>query len=99
MRHLASNPEEPEHEPSLHRSSFFSEFTLHEFPGTVTRDIASIAGCIYSRSYSARSLFGDDVDAFEAELAEALLSLNSTGMFSEQIETEVLIAPKIAPRA
>lgn len=38
-RHPKSNPQEPEHEPALLRSEFFSEFTAHEFPSTITRDI------------------------------------------------------------
>ena len=43
-RHPKSNPQEPEHEPALLRSEYFSNFTAHEFPSTVTRDINSIIG-------------------------------------------------------
>ncbi|HEY1562302.1 MAG TPA: class I SAM-dependent methyltransferase [Caulobacteraceae bacterium] len=95
-RHPNSNPQEPEHEPALRRSSHFSHFTTREFPGAITRDIPSILGFIYSISSSARPLFGDRAGAFEAELSEALLRLNPTGAFEERIETEVLIAPKKA---
>jgi ubiquinone/menaquinone biosynthesis C-methylase UbiE len=95
-RHPKSNPQEPEHEPALRRSEYFSQFTVHEFPGTITRDINSIIGCIYSTSSSTRRLFRDNAEAFEAELSEALLSLNPAGIFNEQIETEVVIAPKKA---
>ncbi|MFZ0631724.1 MAG: class I SAM-dependent methyltransferase [Acidobacteriaceae bacterium] len=91
-RHPKSNPQEPGHEPALVRSEHFSNFTAQEFPNTVTRDINSILGCVYSRSGSARPLFGDHAEAFEAELAKALLSLNPTGVFNEQVETEVVIA-------
>jgi ubiquinone/menaquinone biosynthesis C-methylase UbiE len=93
-RHPKSNPQEPEHEPALVRSEYFSNFTAHEFPGAITRDINSIIGCIYSKSSSAKPLFGDDAEAFEAELTKALLSLNPAGVFNEQLETEVVIAPK-----
>jgi ubiquinone/menaquinone biosynthesis C-methylase UbiE len=93
-RHPKSNPQEPEHEPALVRSKYFSNFTAHEFPSTITRDTNSIIGCVYSKSSSTRPLFGDTADAFEAELTKALLSLNPAGVFNEQIETEVLIAPK-----
>jgi hypothetical protein len=34
--------------------------------------------------------------AFEAELTKALLRLNPAGVFHEQVETEVVIAPRIA---
>ena len=64
-RHPKSNPHEPEHEPALHRSEHFSQFTAVEFPGTITRDVNSIIGCIYSASSSARPLFGDHAQAFE----------------------------------
>ena len=93
-RHPKSNPQEPEHEPALVRSKYFSNFTAREFPSTITRDTNSIIGCVYSKSSSTRPLFGDTADSFEAELTKALLSLNPAGVFNEQIETEVLIAPK-----
>lgn len=93
-RHPKSNPQEPEHEPALVRSECFSKFTANEFPGTITRDIDSIIGCVYSMSSSPRPSFGDNAEAFEAELTKALLNLNSSGVFNEQIETEVVIAPK-----
>ena len=95
-RHPKSNPQEPEQEPALVRSEYFSNFTAHEFPSTITRDINSIVGCVYSMSGSARPLFGDSAKAFEAELTKALLSLNPAGVFNEQIETEVVVAPKRA---
>jgi ubiquinone/menaquinone biosynthesis C-methylase UbiE len=95
-RHPKSNPQEPEHEPALVRSECFSNFTAHEFPSTIARDINSIIGYVYSRSSSARPLFGDNAKAFEAELTKALLSLNPAGVFNERVETEVVIAPKIA---
>ena len=93
-RHPNSNPQEPEHEPALVRSEYFSKFTAHDFPSTITRDINSIIGCVYSKSNSAKPWFGGDATAFEAELTTALLSLNPTGIFHEQLETEVVIAPK-----
>jgi len=95
-RHPKSNPQEPEHEPALARSEYFANFAAREFPSTITRDIDSIIGYVYSISTSAKPLFGDNAKAFEAELAEALLRLNPAGIFKEQVETEVVIAPKRA---
>lgn len=95
-RHPESNPLEPEHEPALRRSEHFSGFAAHEFSSNVTRDINSIIGCVYSISSSARPLFGENAKAFEAELSNALLDLNRAGVFNEQVETEVVIAPKKA---
>jgi ubiquinone/menaquinone biosynthesis C-methylase UbiE len=95
-RHPKSNPQEPENEPALVRSEYFSNFSAHEFPSTITRDIKSIVGCVYSKSSSARPLFGDNAKAFEAEVTKALLSLNPVGVFNEHVETEVVVAPKRA---
>jgi ubiquinone/menaquinone biosynthesis C-methylase UbiE len=95
-RHPRSNPQEPSNEPALVRSRYFSNLTSHEFPSRITRDINSIIGCVYSISSSARPLFGDDANAFEVEVTKALLNLNPTGIFKEQVETEVVIAPKRA---
>jgi SAM-dependent methyltransferase len=95
-RHPNSNPQEPQNEPALRRSEYFSEFTGRAFPSTITRDVNSIVGCIYSISSSARPLFGNTAEAFEAELSEALLSLEPSGLFTARLETEVVIAPKRA---
>lgn len=94
-RHPAANPE-PAHEPSLRRSACFAAFTAREFPSQITRDVASIIGCLYSTSGASRPLFGERVAAFEAELTQALLRLEPSGVFREQLETEVLLAPKRA---
>ena len=96
VRHPKSNPNEPDHEPALRRSEHFSRFSAHEFSSTVTRDINSIIGCVYSLSSSARPLFGDKAKAFETELSKALLNLNPDGVFNERVETEVVIASKNA---
>lgn len=95
-RHPKSNPQEPEHEPALARSEYFSHFTAHEFPGTIKRGISSIIGCVYSMSSSVRPLLGDHAKTFEAQLTKALLGVNPGGVFNEQVETEVVIAPKKA---
>jgi ubiquinone/menaquinone biosynthesis C-methylase UbiE len=93
-RHPKSNPQEPGHEPALVRSERFCKFTAQDFVGTITRDISSIIGCVYSISSSAKPLFGENAEIFEMELTQALLSQNPTGVFIEQLETEVVIAPK-----
>ena len=95
-RHPNSNPQEPQHEPALLRSEHFFRFTAHEFPSTLTRDIKSIIGYVYSLSSSAKPLFGANAEAFETKLTEMLLKQNPTGVFEEQLETEVVIAAKCA---
>ena len=91
-RHSKANPQEPAHEPALRRSEHFSAFTAEEFASTITRDVPSIIGCLYSSTGAARHLFGRRAGAFERELSAAILSAQPDGVFNEQVETEVLIA-------
>ncbi|WP_372787039.1 class I SAM-dependent methyltransferase [Phenylobacterium sp.] len=92
-RHPLKHPE-TDHEPSLRRSAHFSDFTVREFSHQITRDVASIVGCIYSGVGATREMFGDRAPAFEAELTQALLRFNPSGVFNEQLETAVFLAPK-----
>ena len=84
---------EPRHEPALERSRF-EIVSYVEFPSTLTRDIASIVGCLYSNSSSSRPMLEGREAAFEADIREAMLGLNPTGVFHETLETGVLIAMK-----
>lgn len=84
---------EPRHEPALKRSRF--EIASYvEFPARLTRDIPSIIGCLYSLSSSTRRLLAGREAAFEADIREAMLRLNPSGVFHETLETGVLIAMK-----
>jgi SAM-dependent methyltransferase len=89
-RHPLKHPEKA-HEPSLRRSHRFSDFTVREFASQLTRDLASIRGAVYSGISSARPLFGDRLAEFETALTAALLELNPTGVFHEQLETAVYV--------
>lgn len=91
-RHPLKHPETA-HEPSLKRSDHFANFTVREFPWEIVRDTASIVGCSYSGVSVSKSMLGDRTSAFEAELVQALLQLNPSGVFREQLETSVLLAP------
>jgi ubiquinone/menaquinone biosynthesis C-methylase UbiE len=83
---------EPEHEPALLRSRTFSQFSTREFSLQIERGIASIIGYVYSTSTSPRSAFGERAAQFERELTEALLANQTSGVFKEEVATEVLIA-------
>ena len=58
------------------------------------RDVLSIIGNIYSMSTSPKSAFGDRAALFERDLTESLLRSNPSGVFKEQLETQVVIARK-----
>ncbi len=84
---------EPRHEPALERSRF-AITSYVEFPSTLTRDIASVIGCLYSNSGSTRRRLAGREAAFEADIRAAMLRLNPAGVFHETLETGVLIAMK-----
>jgi SAM-dependent methyltransferase len=96
-RHPLANPE-PEHEPALRRSAFFHQFWSREFPSRIVRDIPAIIGHCYSTSGAAKHLFGANAARFEDDLRTELLRVRPSGVFEEQIETEVMIVPKLAGR-
>ncbi|HEY2048405.1 MAG TPA: class I SAM-dependent methyltransferase [Caulobacteraceae bacterium] len=82
---------EPHHEPALRRSSF--EITDDvEFASTITRDIPSIIGAVYSVSSSTQRLFGDRLGDFERDLEAALRRACPGGVFQKTIETGVIVA-------
>jgi SAM-dependent methyltransferase len=97
VRHPRANPDEPENSPALLRSAHFSQLDSRVFEMEIERDMHSILGCLYSMSWCAKPLFGDDAPAFERELTAALLRENPSGIFRELVDTEVVIA-RWAPR-
>ena len=96
-RHHQMNPE-PENEPALLRSRTFSRFTTKEFAMELERDVSAIIGNVYSISTSPKSAFGDRAARFERDLTEALLRSNPSGVFREQLETQVVIVRKSGAR-
>lgn len=92
-RHPSKSPELA-HEPALLRSEAFSIFTTTEYAIAFERDIASIIGYAYSMSSSPRSDFGARGADFERELSSALLKISPSGIFREQVETELIVAKR-----
>jgi ubiquinone/menaquinone biosynthesis C-methylase UbiE len=90
-RHPKMSGELP-HEVALQRSACFVNFTSREFAIEFERDIPSIIAFIYSTSTSPKSAFGTQASDFERELSAELLTLNPTGVFKEETETEVIFA-------
>lgn len=59
-----------------------------------TRTLEAIIGFLYSTSFASRRLLGARVDTFEAELRNELLKIEPSGVFTEQVQLEALIAKK-----
>lgn len=90
-RHPGKHPE-ARHQPCLDRSAHFADYQIKEFPTRVTRDAASVLGCVYSGIGVSKKLLGKDTDAFEADLKAAILGIYPSGVFTELIETAVFTA-------
>jgi ubiquinone/menaquinone biosynthesis C-methylase UbiE len=81
------------HESIVAASPF--EVEVHWLPiYEYTWTIESIIGNLYSTSFGTRRFLGDQAALFEKELEEALLSLDSSGIFKAPIHTSIILAVK-----
>ncbi|WP_329625940.1 class I SAM-dependent methyltransferase (plasmid) [Streptomyces sp. NBC_01255] len=76
------------------RRSPFSRVELTSLDQHVTRDLDQLVGLQLSNSYSTPALLGDRLDAFTRDLRRALLDHDPSGLYHEEIRTEVLIATR-----
>ena len=56
--------------------------------------IEEVIGYLYSTSFASRRLFGDKLLVFEKELRSELLRIEPSGVFSEKVTLETLVAHK-----
>lgn len=84
--------ENPERfEVTMERAKFH-RIIREELHRTQVWDLPSILGHLYSTSFSKRSLFGDNLPAFEADLSATLLALHPDGTFEQQVPVEYVFA-------
>src|SRR5690606_19125848 len=55
---------------------------------TVEFDLDSVVGLLYSTSFANRRLLGEKVEAFEADLRDALLAFEPSGRYQRSYEAE-----------
>lgn len=89
-----SHPPE-RHEVVLRRSAF-TMLAPWSYERRQNWSVAQILGYLYSTSYAARRLFGDQIEHFESELTRRLLELNPDGTFAFRITTSALLGMKRA---
>ncbi len=87
-----SHPKE-RHQDVLARSPF-SNVETARWDRTVTRTLDEVIGLQFSYSYSSPAQLGDDKDAFEHDLRQALTDFSPTGAFDEVVRTEAIIATR-----
>jgi ubiquinone/menaquinone biosynthesis C-methylase UbiE len=98
-RYLGQLPPHPQRNPELHhepalRRSAFDMIEDVEFGSTITRDIPSVIGAVYSVSGSTPRRFGDRLSDFERDLEAALRLARPDGVFHGTLETGVTVALK-----
>ncbi|CCK32074.1 putative methyltransferase [Streptomyces davaonensis JCM 4913] len=87
-----SHPKE-RHQDVLTRSPF-SNVDTARWDRTVTRTLDEVIGLQFSYSYSSPAQLGDDKDAFERDLRQALTEFAPDGVFDEVVRTEAIVATR-----
>ncbi|MFG3227632.1 class I SAM-dependent methyltransferase [Kitasatospora sp. NPDC048194] len=87
-----SHPKE-RHQDVVARSPF-SKIEIARWDRTLTRTLDEVVGLQFSYSYSSPAQLGDQKDAFERDLREALTAFSPQGRFDELIRTEAIIATR-----
>jgi hypothetical protein len=78
----------PGNEDVIYRRAGFSGPERLEIQGWfVERTAEEVAASVYSLSSSAPHLFGDRLDAFNAELTQLLAARSTDGWYSEQMRS------------
>lgn len=84
----------PQHRPfeAYIAESSFGQVEHGEFRFHHEWDIPSIIGHLYSTSYCKRSMLGEQVDAFEKDVADTLLRLSPAGRFPQEVPGDYILA-------
>jgi hypothetical protein len=56
--------------------------------------VDSYIGYLYTTAFSLKIFYGDRTDAFEADIKEALLAVEPSGYFTEELKATILVAWK-----
>ena len=74
--------------------SVFRFIKIHNVPITRNWNIEHIIGCLFSTSFAAPHLFGDQLDRFKEEIKNILLSINQKGVFQENAVWSIVLGSK-----
>lgn len=74
--------------------SVFRFIKTHDVPIVRSWDVESIIGYVFSTSFAAPHLFGDQLDRFKEETKNILLSINQKGVFQENAVWSIVLGSK-----
>jgi len=74
--------------------SVFRFIKTHDVPIVRNWDVESIIGYLFSTSFAAPHLFGNQLDRFKEEIKSTLLSINPKGVFQENAVWSIVLGSK-----
>jgi trans-aconitate methyltransferase len=86
-------PVDPPHEVVIGNSAFARQEN-YEVPFEKSWTIDSYLGYLYTTAFSLKIFYGDNAPAFEKDLREALLAVEPSGHFTEELKATILVAWK-----
>ncbi|MBE9210313.1 class I SAM-dependent methyltransferase [Nostoc sp. LEGE 06077] len=86
-------PIDPPHEVIIANSAFARQ-EIFEVPFEKKWTVSSYLGYLYTTAFALKIFFGDNAPAFEADLQTALLEVEPSGEFSEEITANIHVAWK-----
>ncbi|MBD2679800.1 MULTISPECIES: class I SAM-dependent methyltransferase [Nostoc] len=86
-------PVDPPHEVVIANSAFARQ-EIYEVPFEKSWTVDSYLGYLYTTAFSLKIFYGDNAPAFEADLKEALLQVEPSGHFTEELKATILVVWK-----
>ena len=86
-------PVDPPHQVVITNSAFARQ-QVYEVPFEKSWTVDSYLGYLYTTAFSLKIFYGDNAPAFEKDLKEALLAVEPSGHFTEELKATILVAWK-----
>lgn len=86
-------PIDPPHEVLIAKSAFARQ-AVYEVSFEKSWTVSSYLGYLYTTAFALKIFFGDQAEAFAADLQTALLEVEPSGHFTEEIKASILVAWK-----
>ncbi|WP_375501709.1 class I SAM-dependent methyltransferase [uncultured Nostoc sp.] len=86
-------PVDPPHEVVIANSKFARQ-EVYEVPFEKSWTVSSYLGYLYTTAFSLKIFYGDKTEAFEADIKEALLAVEPSGHFTEELTATIQVVWK-----
>jgi hypothetical protein len=83
-------PVDPPHEVVIANSKFARQ-EVYEVPFEKSWTVSSYLGYLYTTAFSLKIFYGDKTEAFEADITEALLAVEPSGHFTEELTATIQV--------